>query len=1467
MKIIKITGVAVATLIVLCICLVLSLYWSPVLTFVLNRAGSSIGEDNGMEIHVDYANLDFPLTLEMKDLHVDTIASVGRMMVEVTPAELLAHKALVNDGALEDAVLNINILESEDTTSTPLGWDIAVSRFKIRNTQMSLSLPQMPKIAVTLPEMNIGGLSLGIDDGAYSATHADMKDATLAYDTLQAEKVCLDADSLSYSDPMQIHACINRLSFVTDMYGMQKSTPIILCGTMEGNMQKMTVRGLDLNLPQVAHICAEGSIEHLDNTKKLKADVQLRLQIEDSNPISRLLPKGMLADYRLPKTATFDGHIHYDGEQGDILTDFTATIDNARLKADAEINTEKSTIALEADVNGLNLRNYVPQFGVGLVSAKISLHSDGFDFKHSKTQVTADIRRLQYADYDLQNMSISGTLNNGQLNSTIHSRNKFLDADFLIKGDVKRIMEMNWAKPTFDRLNAEVQATVRRADLYGLHLIDKPLIITAVTANAKIANNRIKTNIASRNNLLYGNINIEGMLSRKDIKATIITDISNIDIKAAGLSDAKYVTGLCAHFDIGTDMNEYLSIHGFLSDVTFDADEVGYVPFGSDIDIYADRETMHAIINGPSLTLNMQSQKGFMQFKEDLSAYLDELSRQTKAKEINRTKLQNLLPDISLVLNTNQESPIMPFVRHLGYDFEEVEVEMHINKQNGINSTASVQGLVADSIRIDDISLLTNEDSLGTAYFAKAQNYKDSNSPAFKAIVHGHLAPRTLITNAQLYDGKDSLGIALGAQADFTEEGIKAYIKDSTVILGYKEFAVNEDNYVAIDKSNRISAHLELLGNDGTGIQIYTDNDNNTATQDLTVSINRFALGQLSEIIPFFPKISGNLSGDFHLTQTNGEWTIASDMGVQSLVVEGAELNNVNTEFTLMPMSTGENILSATMYKDDILVADVSGQYNSTSDRIDALIKLPRLPLEMANAFLPNDLINLYGKITADNIRLTGTTASPIVNGEIMLDSAYVTSPPYGISLHFKDTQAKIENSRLLMKDMALYGYNENPIVVNGELDFSRLDDINIDMRLKTNKFQIVSAKKTATSIVYGKAFANFTGMLKGNNSMMRLTGRADLLSSTDLTYILKDSPLNTDDRLKDLVTFTDFRDTTQVAKSDKPKPTNINMNLTLNVEPGAHIRCNINEDGSNYVNLEGGGELRMRYSPATDLTLTGRYTLTSGDMRYSLPVIPLKTFTIKNGSYVEFSGDAMNPWLNITATQKNNANVSDATSTRSVAFETGLKVSQALNNMKIEFILNAPEDLTVQSELSMMNAEQREKLAIIMLSTGIYASDGNTSGFSMNNALNAFIQNEISNITGNMLEGVDLSMGIDSKTDYMGSHTDYSFKFAKRFWNNRLGVSVGGVVSNANKVYGQNGIDNVTMEYRLDNTAMRTLQVFYKRDMMDPFEGHVSQYGAGIVLKKQMEHIRELFHFRKDKKTPTPVTDRKKEEKTKETE
>ena len=163
------------------------------------------------------------------------------------------------------------------------------------------------------------------------------------------------------------------------------------------------------------------------------------------------------------------------------------------------------------------------------------------------------------------------------------------------------------------------------------------------------------------------------------------------------------------------------------------------------------------------------------------------------------------------------------------------------------------------------------------------------------------------------------------------------------------------------------------------------------------------------------------------------------------------------------------------------------------------------------------------------------------------------------------------------------------------------------------------------------------------------------------------------------------------------------------------------------------------------------------------------------------------------------------------------------------------------------MSAEERNKLAVTMLVTGMYMAEGNsTGGYNVNNALNSYLQNQISDIAGKTL---DVSLGMETVNDAeSGSkRTDYNFQFAKRFWNNRFRIVIGGTVSTGNAAkQDETFIDNVSVEYRLDNSGTRYVKLFHDKNYESVLEGEIIETGIGIVLRKKMSKLGELFIFKR---------------------
>ena len=93
----------------------------------------------------------------------------------------------------------------------------------------------------------------------------------------------------------------------------------------------------------------------------------------------------------------------------------------------------------------------------------------------------------------------------------------------------------------------------------------------------------------------------------------------------------------------------------------------------------------------------------------------------------------------------------------------------------------------------------------------------------------------------------------------------------------------------------------------------------------------------------------------------------------------------------------------------------------------------------------------------------------------------------------------------------------------------------------------------------------------------------------------------------------------------------------------------------------------------------------------------------------MEWTGNPMDPMLNFKATDRIRASVSEGENggTRSVNFDVSIVVKNRLDNLSFAFDVSAPEDATIQNELTAMGAEERGKQALYIMVMKTYLGTG----------------------------------------------------------------------------------------------------------------------------------------------------------------
>ncbi len=1169
--------------------------------------------------------------------------------------------------------------------------------------------------------------------------------------------------------------------------------PIAIKGSLNGNMQQLEFTGLDINLPTAFHLSANGTVGHLTDMSKLQADLKMSAKTQDIGFVTTLLDPKTMKDYRIPNGITLDGTLKANGP---------------RYTADLIAREGQGTVKLKGNAT-------IPQNAKGEMMA---------------CQISYD------ADIGIKNLNLHHFMPKDSLYN--------LSADISAKGYGTDILSKN------TRLTAD--ATLQQLQ-YGSWNLNN------MTAKATISNGRTHATITGHNALFTGDITADMLLApalSKDhtIEAQLCADLSKADLFQMRMTDKPLTIGMIGDLSIKSNLKDTHYISGLIDNISIKDEKNTYNPTKVGLLLKTNRDTTYARMQSGDFIVKLDAQGNYERVLKQLTTITDSVFSQFEDKVIDQPAIKRLLPTMKLHVESKRDNPIANLLKTQEIDFKDLLIDLNLSPETGINGSAHLYSLNYDSTRIDTIHLNLTQKGDRLTYQGQVRNNRRNPQFVFNALIDGHVHEHGALAGLRYYDKDGKMGVRIGATAEMEDGGIRFKLMPDRPTVGYKEFNLNKDNFIFLGNNKKIQAKVDLISDDRTGLKLYTENQDSTMLQDLTLSCNRIDLGEITSVIPYLPKITGKLNGDYHILQDQNEkFSVVSDMAVQDMTYEGAPIGNISTELVYLMKEDDTHAIEAHLMLNDEEFGTLSGNYqNKDEGQIDATFNMTRFPLSLVNGFIEDQIVGLEG-FAEGELAIKGTLRHPKVDGELYVEEAYLVSLPYGIRMRFDNDPVRVIDSRLLLENFGLYAYNDEPINMMGNIDFSDMDRITMDMRMRARNLLLINSKQEAKSIAFGKAYVNFVARMQGPLEQLDMRGRLDVLSSTDMTYMLLDSPLSTDNRLDELVKFTDFSDSTQTIVV-KPVPTGLNADLTISVAQGAHIVCDLNVEQTNYIDLIGSGDLRMKYNHE-GINLTGRYTLSRGEMKYSLPVIPLKTFTIKDGSYVEFTGDAMDPKLNITATEHLKASVGGEGNPRVVAFECGVIITQTLNNMGVQFIIEAPEDNIINGDLNSMGAEERSKVAVAMLTTGMYLADSNTSGFSMNAALSSFLQSEINNIAGSALKTLDLSVGIDNTTDATGSmQTDYSFKFAKRFLNNRLKIEIGGVVSSgANSPQGQKQsfFDNVSMEYRMNQSGTMNAKLFYQQNVYDWLDGYTNMYGGGFLWRRKLSNFWDIFQFWKKEEQP----------------
>ena len=820
-------------------------------------------------------------------------------------------------------------------------------------------------------------------------------------------------------------------------------------------------------------------------------------------------------------------------------------------------------------------------------------------------------------------------------------------------------------------------------------------------------------------------------------------------------------------------------------------------------------------------------------------------------------------------LTAGQANPVSYFLKTKNISFNDFTLRFGSTPARGINGRTAVHGLRVDSLQLDTVFFAVKQDTSRMMLQSGVINGPKNPQFVFRSTLTGEIRSEDAELTVNYVDGKGQTGVLFGVNArPLTEghgkgNGVLLNLTPAEPVIAYRKFHfVDNSNWIYLHNNMRVYANIDMDSDNGLGFRMQSDKNDSISLQNMNVELSRFQLGELSEVLPYMPRLTGLFSAEAQYIQTPTSLQVSAEANIDELTYERQHVGDIGMGATWLPGDKGATHYLNTYFSYDnreVMTADGILTQKNGKDTLEVTTSFEHFPMKIANAFVPDQMISFTGDLDG-GMYIYGPLEKPRMHGDITLDSVSVYARQAGARYWFDDRPVQIKDNQLIFDKFAIYTTSKNPFTINGKVDFRNLERPTADLKLLAENYTLLDAPRTRESLIYGKIFVDLNATVRGPLDALTMRGNMNLLGNTDVTYVLTDSPLTVEDRLEGLVTFTSFADTASVGTDEAPAMSlgGMDMIMSVHIDNAVRLRADLSPDRSKFIELEGGGDLNMQYTPQGDISLTGRYTLSGGIMKYSLPIIPLKEFQINNGSYVDWRGDPMNPTLNLKATERMRASVADGDDggSRVVNFDVSIAIKNRLDAPELIFDITAPDDATIENELQAMGAEERSKQAIAMLATGVYMNSGvKGGGLSMGSALNSVIQSQINSLAGSAFQSINASftMGMEDRTsaETGDKQTDYSFRYSQRLFNDRVQIVIGGkVTTGANATNdAESFIDNISLEYRLDTSGTRYVRVFYDKNYESVLDGEITETGVGLVLRRKMDRLGELFIFRKKKK------------------
>ncbi|HYW95993.1 MAG TPA: translocation/assembly module TamB domain-containing protein, partial [Bacteroidales bacterium] len=633
-------------------------------------------------------------------------------------------------------------------------------------------------------------------------------------------------------------------------------------------------------------------------------------------------------------------------------------------------------------------------------------------------------------------------------------------------------------------------------------------------------------------------------------------------------------------------------------------------------------------------------------------------------------------------------------------------------------------------------------------------------------------------------------------------------------------------------------------------------------------------------------EFNGRMTGNASLKNPLNNPLFLADLDIKSLFVNGEDFGD--GEIKAFWNNEDKRIhMLAESKKGTAEILRTEGDFYPETKKLDFGITFDKIRLSTFSPYTDFLISDLKG-LGSGNLKLTGTTSQPDLNGKVNLfKTSFVVN--YLQTRYYFTNDVDISHNNVVIKNFEVYDERGNKTLAEGSVDTKYFKDINLNINLQTTNFNFLNTTERDNQMFYGRIFASGFIKISGppDNLQMDINARSEK-NSVFFIPLYGSEEVNENDFIK-------FVNTSGNESREKEKEQNryevnlkgLSLNFNLDVTNDAEVQLIFDPKVGDILRGRGNGNLKININTLGKFEIFGDISIESGDYLFTLQNVINKKFEVEPGGRITWNGDPEDANIDVEAVYALRTPVSpldptlfEGTSSKRIPVECVIQMTGKLMNptIKPDIVLPTADQETrriVKNSTSTEEELMKQFLSLLVVNS-FYSNQQSYGGFAGTGAATTTFASAgvaASELLNNQLNhwlsqiSKDLDIGFNYRPGSEISSDEYEVALSTQILNDRVtingNVDVGGnqttqttSTTNTNNIVGDFDID-----VKITENGKVHLKAFNRANDNLLFQTSPYTQGVGVFFREDFNSLGGLLRRYRDAIVELFTSDKKKKQ------